>query len=40
VAVVIAIELFLAYSIRDNFTLNIIQLVYPNDFISRWQMGR
>jgi len=40
VAVVIAIELFLAYSIRDNLTLNIIQLVYPNDFISRWQMGR
>lgn len=39
VAAVIAIEAFLAYSIRDNLTLNIIQLVYPTDFISRWQTG-
>jgi len=39
VMVVIAIEVFLAYSIRDNLTLNIIQLVYPIDFISRWQTG-
>lgn len=39
VAAVIAIEAFLAYSIRDNLTLNIIQLVYPSDFISRWQTG-
>jgi hypothetical protein len=39
VAVVAAIEVFLAYNIRDNLTLNIIQLVHPRDFISRWQMG-
>ncbi len=39
VATVIAIEVFLGYAIRDNLALNIIQLVYPNDFISRWQMG-
>lgn len=38
-ATVIAIEVFLGYAIRDNLALNIIQLVYPNDFISRWQMG-
>lgn len=40
VAFVIATELFSAYMIRDNLTLNIIQLVRPNETISRWQMGK
>jgi hypothetical protein len=40
IALVIALELFLGYMIRDNFTLNIIQLIYPNEIISNWQMGR
>ena len=39
VALVIALELFALFMIRDNLTLNIIQLVYPSDVISRWQAG-
>jgi hypothetical protein len=39
VASVAAVELFLAYVIHDNLTLNIIQLVHPTDAISRWQAG-
>lgn len=36
---VVAIELFLGYMIRDNFTLNVIQLIYPSEAISAWQSG-
>ena len=32
-----AAELFAAYMIRDNLTLNIIQLIFSSDLISRWQ---
>ena len=39
VALVIVIELFPGYMIRDNFTLNVIQLIYPNEIISHWQSG-
>jgi hypothetical protein len=39
IALVIAMELFVAYMIRDNLTLNIIQLIYPNAVISNWQTG-
>jgi hypothetical protein len=39
VSLVVAAELFTAYMIRDNLTLNIIQLLYPLDFIAQWQMG-
>ncbi len=35
----ILIELALAYFIRDNLTLNIIQLLYPIHAIKLWQMG-
>ena len=34
-----AIELFLGLMIRDNFTLNIVQLIYPNEWLSKWQSG-
>ena len=37
VAVVAALELFLAYSIRDCLALNILNFFHPFDFISRWQ---
>ena len=39
VAIVVAIELFLVYMIRDGLTLNVIQLIYPSDAISSWQSG-
>jgi hypothetical protein len=40
IALVIATEVFLAYAIRDNLLLNIIQLVHPNEALTRWQGGK
>src|SRR5262249_42067082 len=37
IAAAIAIELTLAYLIRDNLTLNIIMLVHPLQAIKTWQ---
>jgi Protein of unknown function (DUF2585) len=37
VAAAIALELTLAYLIRDNLTLNIIMLVHPLDAVKVWQ---
>jgi len=39
VGVAIAFELFTAYVIRDNLTLNVIMLLYPIDAIKTWQGG-
>lgn len=39
VAVVIAIELILAWGIHDNLTLNVIMLIHPVEAIRRWQEG-
>jgi hypothetical protein len=39
VVLVIMSELFAGYMIRDNLTLNIIQLIYPSEMISKWQAG-
>lgn len=39
VATALLFELGTLYLIRDNLTLNIIMLLYPFDFILRWQSG-
>jgi hypothetical protein len=39
VAVAVAIELLLAYWIRDNLALNILMLIYPLEVVRRWQSG-
>ena len=39
VALVIAMELALAYFIRDNLALNILMLVRPVEAVRRWQSG-
>ena len=39
VALALALEVFVGYMIRDNLTLNIINLVHQFEFIKRWQGG-
>ncbi|MFV0369885.1 MAG: DUF2585 domain-containing protein [Hyphomicrobiaceae bacterium] len=35
----VATELFMAWMIRDNLTLNVIMLLWPVEAIARWQGG-
>ena len=40
IAVLIGVEVWMAWMIRDNLTLNIISLTHPIEWISQWQEGR
>ena len=37
IVVALGFELGVAYAIRDNLTLNVINLIYPFQFIHHWQ---
>jgi hypothetical protein len=39
IALTLAMEIGVAYVIRDNLLLNIIMLLYPLDVVRRWQAG-
>jgi len=39
VALTVLMELGVAWWIRDNLTLNILQLLYPTETVLRWQRG-
>ncbi len=39
VAIAVALELLAAYVIRDNLTLNVLMLIWPDDTIKAWQAG-
>ncbi|MGE0716323.1 MAG: DUF2585 domain-containing protein [Alphaproteobacteria bacterium] len=40
VALALAMEIGVAVAIRDNLTLNVVQLVHPIEAVARWQSGR
>ena len=40
IALLIGVEAWMAWMIRDNLTLNIISLTHPIEWIAQWQEGR
>jgi hypothetical protein len=40
IALLIGVEIWMAWMIRDNLTLNIISLTHPIEWITQWQEGR
>ena len=39
ILIAILLEVFVGYSIRDNLTLNVVNLLHQFDFIKAWQAG-
>jgi hypothetical protein len=39
VALSVLLEIGLAVAIRDNFALNVLNFIYPFEFVHRWQSG-
>lgn len=39
VGLAIAMEVAVAWAIRDNLTLNVVQFIHPIEAVSRWQTG-
>lgn len=40
VSAALSMEIFVGYSIRDNLTLNVLNLIHQFDFIAKWQAGK
>jgi hypothetical protein len=39
IAIAMFLEVWVGYTIRDNLTLNIVNLIHQFDFITAWQSG-